>query len=1019
MQQPAQLTQLLELLHGKENLVKLLATQNVPIEDAIIQQDLYNEYPADLKAKEKTENQRIADLQELIEYNQIPKLASSIEDLPAPKTGPEAIYNALKNIDLDSLETMAKDLLRSGKRSKRGYAVKALNAIRGFKRNDIHPTDLMIDKVPVLPTKYRPFAAQGGSLIPGDANVLYKDLFDIKNMHDEERAVFGDEGAGKSRLALYDAARSVYGFGDPVKPKTAAKGVEGFLRKILGSTSKYSYVNRKMIAKPQDNVGRSTIIVDPELGIDQMGIPKSIAFTMYSPYIIRQMVQGGMRAADALTHLKDRDDVALGALETVVKSRPVYSSRAPAWHQFSVIGAWPKLIDGNAIAISPLVTSGLGADFDGNCIKGCSKIVIKFLNFKSIATTTDSLHAMIIKNTGDSGGSVRKISTEPNCCSDFDDNNIKVRVDSPELFLYNRCLMRITHNTKIIARTDKETIVEMAIEDFPRVLGTHRLDKNGATVFNVPKGVQVWASNTDGKGSRWSNVTSFTMEDGCSVCDIETNRKKRVSASSNESLAVFNAKHGLLKVTPDSAIGHFIPVLRSLPLTGDKHTYNFGWIIGAFLSDGWISGATLGYTKLSPKHRTKFVKILTEIAEDPDLSYYVKTYEAVHSAESNCGISGQSTKLHIQTSALPTWFIDILKDLYVEDSSHTGRACLLKKMPTDLGSYSRQALLGILAGFFDGDGSISISNAKSKPQVQCHLYTSSVTLRDGILHLFKLLGISGGYSTTKAVATRVQTSDSFTINPSASDLYELVHEMSFADETAGIKLLRQGVNPNQNDVVPMTYNVLQSALNLDRESIACAGISRSGLETYKSKANKSANKAVLVMRNKAIDILNLVIESHAGVDLLPEAWLKEVKLLKSIADDKTMVWETVQTCKKAETERVYDIAVPETNVFALASGLIVYDTINLHVPSSDEAVKEVQEKLMPSIDPFSAREPDKIVPLPKQEQILGLVSANTRPAKRTHTFNTEQEALKAIENGSVSLSDNVEISQGFNNPTLL
>jgi DNA-directed RNA polymerase subunit beta' len=85
------------------------------------------------------------------------------------------------------------------------------------------------------------------------------------------------------------------------------------------------------------------------------------------------------------------------------------------------------------------------------------------------------------------------------------------------------------------------------------------------------------------------------------------------------------------------------------------------------------------------------------------------------------------------------------------------------------------------------------------------------------------------------------------------------------------------------------------------------------------------------------------------------------------------------------------------------------DTMNLHVPSMPEAVDEAYEKLMPSKMLFSIRDQDKVVPLPKHEQLLGLYAANARPAKAVHQFRSENEALAAIQKGQIRLSDEVQI----------
>ena len=285
-----------------------------------------------------------------------------------PQTGPEAILYALQNTKIEDLEKRAKEELASGKKTKRSGAVALLNIVKGMKRNNQEPADYMIRSVPVIPTKYRPFSAQGGTFIPGDANVLYKDLFDIRDAHNEELKMFGPAYSGQSRLDLYDAVKSVYGYGDPVKAKTKAKDVKGFLQKITGTTSKFGFVNRKLLSKTQDNTGRSTIIVEPDYGIDEIGIPEPMAFKMYAPYIQRRLKMTGMRDADALRHVKEQTKEAKMALEREMQERPVIYSRAPAWHDKSFLAATPKLVKGAAIHTNPYVAAGLGADYDGDTI---------------------------------------------------------------------------------------------------------------------------------------------------------------------------------------------------------------------------------------------------------------------------------------------------------------------------------------------------------------------------------------------------------------------------------------------------------------------------------------------------------------------------------------------------------------------------------------------------------------------------------------------------------------------------
>ena len=650
-----------------------------------------------------------------------------------PLTGPAAIQHALSKINLDGLREKHLQIIKSGAKSKRTKSVQALNAIEGLKRNNLTPDKLLVQNVPVIPPAFRPFSVVGNTFVPGDANELYRDLFQYKDIHNETEAILGTKGSAQAKLDLYDTVKALYGYGTPIAPKTKQRGVAGFLTQVTGTNPKYcyddktdiltangwvkfaelqeglpvatinpntftfewqtphaythsfyngkmveyknkridllvtpnhrmwvrprkqkekltseevlknswvietaeqlanrrgrywiqtaacgwngtsefvpevfskvpielfaqwlgwwlsegdihtdncavniwqtlnnvehcveldelfyklkccgltisktaqrkagvlighawtikgnralaswceeycgrgaankripkeirewgsehlkilitsylkgdgskterkvnpagnhkfrnkitnkfnaftttsatlydniseiacklgltvirkkwyphlhssackeayigsiigrwntteegnknvdtvdysggihccstdngllivrrngkivvsgnSYFQRKLISKPQDSVSRGTIAVDPDLSLDEIGVPLDMAWTMYAPYIQRRLVQNGMSPASALQNIKDRTDYARKALDKEVTERPVIYSRAPSWHKFNVLAGRPKLIEGNTIAINPLVTTGLNADFDGDAM---------------------------------------------------------------------------------------------------------------------------------------------------------------------------------------------------------------------------------------------------------------------------------------------------------------------------------------------------------------------------------------------------------------------------------------------------------------------------------------------------------------------------------------------------------------------------------------------------------------------------------------------------------------------------
>jgi DNA-directed RNA polymerase subunit beta' len=200
----------------------------------------------------------------------------------------------------------------------------------------------------------------------GDVNVLYRDLFQVLKSHTELNDTLGPSESLANNLNVYDSVKALYGMGEPVLPKTKARKVSGFLQKLIGNTAKFSFFQRKLMAKPVDFTGRGVIGVDPDLDIDEIAIPKDLAFKVYSPYIQRHMVRHGTPRSQALRAVAEKTPEALATLKDIVKTRPVVYTRSPAWHKFNITAGYPRLIDGDTIMINPLVTSGHNADFDGD-----------------------------------------------------------------------------------------------------------------------------------------------------------------------------------------------------------------------------------------------------------------------------------------------------------------------------------------------------------------------------------------------------------------------------------------------------------------------------------------------------------------------------------------------------------------------------------------------------------------------------------------------------------------------------
>lgn len=281
-------------------------------------------------------------------------------------TGPEAIARALEQIDLDALEQEQMEVIRSKKKTARPRAVRLLNIAQGLRKNKLHPKQLMLNSVPVIPPKFRPFAITGDTFLPGDANEMYRDLVEYRRLYERTAADLGHENAGEVYADMNRAVRAAYGYGESPNPKTKARAVKGFFQQVVGTNPKTSFLMSRMLSKPVDTVGRGVVVPDADYDMDEVGIPEEMAWKLYGNYVQRRLVRSGMSPASALRHVKERSAQAQKALESELPERPAVITRSPAWHRFNVIGQIPRIIKGDAIKVNTYITEGQNMDFDGD-----------------------------------------------------------------------------------------------------------------------------------------------------------------------------------------------------------------------------------------------------------------------------------------------------------------------------------------------------------------------------------------------------------------------------------------------------------------------------------------------------------------------------------------------------------------------------------------------------------------------------------------------------------------------------
>ena len=204
--------------------------------------------------------------------------------------------------------------------------------------------------VPVLPPLFRPISQITDKKIPlvADANLLYKEVFDAnKNLKELSGQV---DDVGDERLALYDSFKAVTGLGDPVQPKHQEQHVRGVLKQIFSSSPKFGVINRKLLSGTVDNVGRAVITPNPDLDMDQVGLPEDTAWEVYKPLLVRSLSKRGIHHVEAL-RATSRTARPWHATPCCRRCGFAASDHQPGTvlHRYGMMAAWPQLVKGRLI----------------------------------------------------------------------------------------------------------------------------------------------------------------------------------------------------------------------------------------------------------------------------------------------------------------------------------------------------------------------------------------------------------------------------------------------------------------------------------------------------------------------------------------------------------------------------------------------------------------------------------------------------------------------------------------------
>ncbi len=290
------------------------------------------------------------------------------------KMGAEAVHDLLMRIDLDSLSyTLRNSAATETSQQRKADALKRLSVVESFRdansRIVNRPEWMVMQYIPVIPPELRPLVPlDGGRFASSDLNDLYRRVIIRNNRLKRLLEIKAPEVILRNeKRMLQEAIDSLF---DNSRKSNAVKAEGGRALKSLSDVlkGKQGRFRQNLLGKRVDYSGRSVIVVGPELKLHECGLPKDMAAELFKPFIIRKLIERGIvKTVKSARKLVDRKEaIVWDILENILKGHPIMLNRAPTLHRLSIQAFQPKLVEGKAIQLHPLVCSSFNADFDGD-----------------------------------------------------------------------------------------------------------------------------------------------------------------------------------------------------------------------------------------------------------------------------------------------------------------------------------------------------------------------------------------------------------------------------------------------------------------------------------------------------------------------------------------------------------------------------------------------------------------------------------------------------------------------------
>ena len=307
-----------------------------------------------------------------IDYRNLEIDHEDYAELIEVQMGATAIKKMLDEIDVEQMIAELTEEAANAKGQKEKKISKRLKLVEGMHAAGIKPSDLILTVIPVIPPDLRPMIAlPGGRFATSDLNDLYRRVINRNNRLKKLLDLNAPEVICRNEMRMLQEAVDALIDNSASHGNRTASSQNG--RRKLKSLSdllkgKQGRFRQNLLGKRVDYSGRSVIVVGPELKLNECGLPKQMALELFKPFVISWLMAGehaaNIRAATRM--IEAGENIVWDALDEVIKGKYVLLNRAPSLHRLSIQAFQPKLIDGKAIQLHPLVATGFNADYDGD-----------------------------------------------------------------------------------------------------------------------------------------------------------------------------------------------------------------------------------------------------------------------------------------------------------------------------------------------------------------------------------------------------------------------------------------------------------------------------------------------------------------------------------------------------------------------------------------------------------------------------------------------------------------------------